>query len=170
MPSCAFEIVIVCVFAVKLLGPVQDQLEPPFTSISNVSPSQIGLLETTVANKTSPSTTISCVPIAVFPQSSVAIQVRTITPPQSLPFGVKTSLNCKSRSASQLSTIPTFPGSGKTSPAEIVMSKGIPEICGEVLSVMVMICVLVATLPHSSSAVHVRVIIVSQSVMSVVSV
>jgi hypothetical protein len=92
----------------------------------------------------------------VFPQSSVAVQVRvTLTVPGQLP-GVVTSLKVTTTLASQASLAVTIPKVGVAGQSMGEVTEG-HVIVGGTTSLTAMVLVQVAVLPQSSVAVQVRV-------------
>ena len=108
------------------------------------------------------STVIVCVCMVSFPQSSVAVHVRSIVDPHTkvIIFSVNTIRN---RFVSQLSLavtppIPIIGAVGIASHSTVVFD-GTPDIVGSVVSSTVIVCVCMVSFPQSSVAVHVRSIV-----------
>ena len=105
-----------------------------------------------------------CEQLALFPQTSVAVQVRTIVFGQ-LPEVV--AVKVTGILPSQFSFAVTFAGAG-TSPRHCtVASVGHPLKTGLVVSLTTIICEHVALLPQSSAATQVRIIVAGQNVPDV---
>ena len=103
-------------------------------------------------------TTIVPLQVAALPQSSVAVHVRvTLYVPAHEP-AVVASEKVIVTLASQLSIAVAIPKSG-TAGQSIMLANSGHEIVGGVESSTVIVCAHVLVLPHSSSAVHVLVIV-----------
>jgi hypothetical protein len=93
----------------------------------------------------------------VFPQASIAVQVRVMIDEPAHAPGVVTSFGVSVTALPQASVAVGVAKTG-VSPQAIVLSAGRAEITGAVVSVTVIDCEALATFPQASVAVHVRVI------------
>lgn len=103
-----------------------------------------------------------CTHVEVFPQWSVANQVLVIKASEAHPLAAVTSLNVTVGAPSQLSVavaIPVFTGNVLSVHCMVMFAGHV--IAGAVLSSIKIICAQVLTLPQSSVALHVRVIVLS---------
>ena len=101
-------------------------------------------------------TLMVCEAVDVLPQASVAVQVRVTEYEPAQAPGVVTSLNVKVNALPQASVAVACANDGVAG-HEIVDGAGSEAITGAVVSVTVIVCEAVATLPQTSVAVHVRV-------------
>jgi hypothetical protein len=103
---------------------------------------------------------IVCIHVLVFPQSSVAVQVRVIKFSTAHPPAAVTSLNVTSGLGSHISeadALPVF--AGNVLAVQLIVTLAGQVITGATLSSMTIVCTQVPVFPQSSVADHVRVIV-----------